>query len=246
MSPGGAALLVAGGFVAGLINTIAGGGSLLTLPLLVMTGLPGGVANATNRVAVLIQSTVGAWRFGAEGVPGARAARPLLLPLVVGAAIGAVLVSRMPDHLFERVFAVLMLVLLVPALKPLRTPTVAKPQPRFSPGDFALFFLIGLYGGAFQAGVGILLVLALARAGHDLVLANSIKLVVVAAFTAVAVVIFLVQGQVVWLPALVLAVSQALGAAVGARVVVRGGERIVRPIFVFCVLALAGRMLRLY
>jgi uncharacterized membrane protein YfcA len=109
-----------------------------------------------------------------------------------------------------------------------------------------MLFIIGLYGGAFQAGVGLLLVMVLARIGHDLVVANSIKLVVVAAFTAVAVAIFLMHQSVMWIPALILAVSQAVGAAVGARIVVRGGERIVRPIFAVAVVVMAGRMLRLY
>ena len=108
------------------------------------------------------------------------------------------------------------------------------------------FFAIGLYGGSFQAGVGLFMVLALARVGHGLVLANSIKMVTIAAFTAVAVAIFVYEGQVVWAPALVLSAATALGATVGTRIAVRGGDRVIRPAIALAVVALAGRMLRLY
>ena len=90
------------------------------------------------------------------------------------------------------------------------------------------------------------LVLALARSGYDLVKANSIKLVVVAAFTVAAVAVFVWEGQVVWAPALLLAVATSLGAIVGARMAVRGGEKVIRPFLVASVVALAGKMLGLY
>ena len=108
------------------------------------------------------------------------------------------------------------------------------------------FFLIGLYGGSFQAGVGLFLVLALARTGHDLVMANSVKVVAVAAFTGIATAIFVYEGQVFWVPAILLSVGTALGAALGARIAVRGGERVIRPALVVAVIALAGKMLGLY
>jgi uncharacterized membrane protein YfcA len=238
------ALLVGGGFVAGVINTLAGGGSLITVPLLVVLGLPGTIANATNRVGVFLQSIVGAWRFRVEGVSGFGDAGKLVGPLLAGAAVGAVVVSELDDRTFERLFAVIMLAMLIPML---RGASTALPVERaMSPAFRALtFFGIGLYGGAIQAGVGIFLIFALSRVGHDLVRANSIKVVLVAAFTSVAVAVFVVRDQVVWYPALALAASNSAGAAVGARIAVRGGERVIRPVLVVCVVALAGRMLGL-
>jgi uncharacterized membrane protein YfcA len=226
---------------------MAGGGSLLTVPLLVMLGLPGTLANGTNRIAVLVQSAVGAWRFRAEGVSGLRGATPVLLPLLVGSAIGALLASHLPDALFERLFGLVMLVLLVPLLGPARWSAPPARRGRWSQMTSTAAFLgIGVYGGAVQAGVGLLLLLALSRAGYDLIVANAIKIVAVAAFTAIAAVVFVVSGQVVWLPAAVLSVGTSLGADVGARLTVRGGERLVRPVLVGSVLVLAGRMLRLF
>jgi uncharacterized membrane protein YfcA len=238
--------VAAAGFVSGVVNSLAGGGSLLTVPLLVMIGLPGTVANGTNRVGVFVQSVVGALQFHAEGVSGFTKSLPVLVPMLTGGTLGALAVSQLDDDTFERLFGVVMLLLLVPALWPQSTP-VDDERPSMHPVVRAVtFFLIGLYGGSFQAGVGLFLVLALARAGHDLVVSNSIKMVTVSAFTAVAVAIFIYEGQVVWAPALILSAATAAGAAVGARIAVRGGERVIRPAIALAVLALAGRMLRLY
>ena len=239
-------MIASAGFVAGIINTLAGGGSLLTVPLLVLIGLPGTVANATNRVGVLVQSVVGAWRFRAEGVSGFRASRAVLLPLVAGSAVGAAAVARLDDRTFEQAFGVVMLLLLLPALFPPRLSAFGRQAPLGRGARAATFFAIGLYGGAFQAGVGLFLVLALARLGHDLVRANSIKVVTIAAFTGVAVVIFVLEGQVAWIPALLLSAGTSIGAACGARLAVRGGDRVIRPVLVVCVVALAGKMLGFY
>jgi uncharacterized membrane protein YfcA len=241
-----ALVLLLGGLIAGVINAIAGGGSLITVPLLVMTGLPGTIANGTNRIGVLVQSVAGALQFRADGVSGFRASLPVLWPLTIGSAVGALAAAHISDTAFERIFAVVMVVMLVPVLRGAK-PNGASNGRVWSPRvATAVFFAIGVYGGAIQAGVGLLLLLALSRSGYDLVKANSIKLVVIAVFTSVAVVVFVAQGQVVWAPALLLALATAAGAVVGARLAVRGGERVIRPVLVVSVLLLATRMLGLY
>lgn len=240
------ALLVAGGLVAGIVNTLAGGGSLLTVPLLVFLGLPGTLANGTNRIGIVVQNLTAAWRFRVEGIEGLRSALPVLVPVVLGSAVGAVAVSRVSDTTFERLFGVVMIALLVPTLGGAgrRRRSDARPWPAWLRA--ALFFGIGVYGGSFQAGVGIFLMLALAHTGSDLVLANHIKVIVIAALTAVAVPVFVVQGQVAWVPALALTAGFGLGGSAGARLAVRGGERLIRPVLALAVVAMAGRMLGLY
>ena len=202
------AILVAGGFAAGVINTLAGGGSLITVGLLVFLGLPGTLANGTNRVGVLVQNLTSAWRFRAEGVSGFRGARGALVPVVAGSLIGAYGISQVTPEFFERLFGVVMLALLFPMLRPgatrKRDPT-SDSRPPWSPAfRTAVFFAIGLYGGAIQAGIGIFVVFALSRAGYDLVQANSIKVVLIAALTLVAVPVFVISGQVEWPAALAL------------------------------------------
>jgi uncharacterized membrane protein YfcA len=240
--------LGAAAVVAGVVNTLAGGGSLIMVPLLVLLGLPGGIANGSNRVGVLLQSCVAAWRFRALGVGGLREAAPVLLPVAAGSLLGAWGIAQVSDAIFERAFGVVMLLMLVPLLRELARPRreAARTPARLGAGWAAIFFAVGIYGGAFQAGVGIPLLFALTHAGFDLVRANSIKVIVNAVLTATAVAVFLLAGQIAWAAAAVLAVGYSAGAELGARLAVRGGERVIRPVLVLAVIALAGRMLGLY
>lgn len=250
MQLGEAALLALAGLTAGTVNTLAGGGSLLTVPLLVMFGLPSPVANGTNRVGVAIGSATATWRLAAEGAPGLREAVPLILPTALGAVLGARLVVELPAVWFERAFGVIMLALLVPTL---RASTRPPPAPNADPGPparpalrFAAFFAIGMYGGAFQAGVGVLLLSVLSLAGVDLIRSTQIKTALNTCFTLLALPVFLWAGQIVWPEALALGAGFAAGGAVGARLAVRGGARVIRPVLAVAVVALAGRMLGLY
>jgi uncharacterized membrane protein YfcA len=244
LSPAGVAVLLAGGLVAGVVNTLAGGGSLLSVPLLVLLGLPGTLANGTNRVGVLLQSLVATWRFRGSGLLELRSLLPVLLPVVAGSLAGASAIARVSDATFERLFGALMLVLLVPTLRRARA---SAPGPGFGRVSSALvFFALGAYGGSFQAGLGIPLVFALVHAGHDLVRANAQKVAVNASLTAAAVPVFALQGQIAWLPALVLGAGFAAGAEIGVRLALARGERAIRPLLVAAVLGLAGRMLGLY
>lgn len=239
-----AAALIVAGFAAGTINTVAGGGSLLSVPLLVALGLPGDVANGTNRIGILAQSAIAAWQFRSEGVSGLSGSLPVLAPVALGALVGAVVISLLPAREFEQIFGVIMLALLWPTLRGgWKAASAEPPRPWPPPVRALVFFGIGVYGGAIQAGVGLVLVLALARSGLDLVRANSIKVVVVGAFTAVAVPVFVVQQQIAWGPAIALAAGFSLGGAAGARIAVRGGERMIKPILAVAVVVLALRML---
>lgn len=246
MTPIEASLLVGGGLLAGVVNTLAGGGSLLTVPLLVMVGLPGTLANGTNRVGILIQNGVASWGFWAQGVGDLRRSLPVILPVAAGAVVGAAVASRLPDAVFERAFGVVMLLLLVPILRGVRQPRAAPTADHPGWLRALVFVAIGLYGGAFQAGVGLLLIAALSFGGIDLVRANSIKVMVNFCFTLLAVPIFIAAGQVSWPEALVLGIGFAAGGALGARLAVKGGERLIRPFLGLAIVALAGRMFGLY
>ncbi len=240
------ALLVAGaGVIAGIVNAMAGGGSLLTVALLnVFVGLPGLVANGTNRVGVLVQNASSVAGYRKEGISGLKRALPVIVPVTAGSLIGALLVSSVADAAFERIFGVLMIPLVFLSL---RTPRSTGKHTSWHPAlTAAVFFGIGLYGGAFQAGVGLLIVIALSRSGLDLVNANAVKVVVILVLTAIAVPVFIARGQVDWGFAAVLAVGFAVGGWVGARIAVRGGDRVIRPVLISAVIALAGRMIGLY
>ena len=245
MGPGDIVLLVAGGLAAGVVNTLAGGGSLLTVPLLVLAGVPGNVANGSNRVGILASNASAAAAFRRLGVSGLSRTLPVLVPVAVGSLVGALLVARLADETFERAFGVLMVPLLLLSLRP---PVLKSVEGRVWSGPFTLlvFLAVGLYGGAFQAGIGLLLMVALSRSGMDLVVVNSVKVVVIVVVTVIALPLFIVSGRVDWGPALVLAAGFALGGALGARLTVTRGSSLIRPVMVAAVLALAGRLLGLF
>jgi uncharacterized membrane protein YfcA len=239
-------LLLGGGLVAGIINTMAGGGSLLTVPLLVFAGVPGNAANGSNRVGVLASSLSAASTFRRLGVAGLGGIGRVLGPSVAGALLGSIVVSQLTDDAFKQIFGFLMIPIL---LLSLRKPDVAamadRPQwPTWL--TTIVFFGIGIYGGAFQAGVGLMMIVALSRAGVDLVIANNIKVIVTFVFTVFALPVFILNGDVDWAPALVLAVGLATGSAIGARITVAGGEKVIRPVLIVAVIIFAGRLVGLY
>lgn len=240
------ALVAGAGVVAGVVNAMAGGGSLLTVSLLTVVGDLGGlVANGTNRVGVVVQNVASVAGYRSEGVSGLRRSVPVLIPAVVGSVIGAYAVSSLlSDTAFERVFGVLMVPLLILSLWPPTARGEHITWPMWL--TVTVFFLIGAYGGAFQAGVGLMLVLALSHAGLDLVNANAVKVVVIAALTVVAVPVFILNDQVHWGFAVIVAAGFAVGGWLGARWAVRGGERLIRPVLAVAVGGLAGRMIGLY
>ncbi len=246
MSLTGAFLVAAAGVIAGVVNAMAGGGSLLTVSLLTVVGDLGGLtANGTNRIGVVTQNLASVAGYRYSGVAGLRRAVPVLVPTLAGSLLGAYAVSNvLSDTAFERIFGGLMVPLLILSLWPpkARSDEIVWPQTL----TVVVFFLIGVYGGAFQAGVGLVLVLALSHAGLDLVSANAVKVVVTAALTAVAVPVFIWNDQVHWGFAVIVAVGFAVGGWFGARWAARGGEKLIRPVLFAAVAALAGRMLGLY
>jgi hypothetical protein len=239
-----AVLLVGGGLLAGIVNAVAGAGSILTVPLLVLAGVPGNDANGSNRVGILTSNAAAAVSFRRLGVRGLRDALPILVPVVIGAIIGSLTIGRLTDEGFERFFGLLVFPLVILALR--RPKVRVDVEPWSKRATVAVFGAIGLYGGAVQAGIGLVLLAALTRAGYSLVLANNIKVVVNLSITVVALPIFVARGEVDWIPALVLASGFTVGGWVGAHAAVKGGERFLRWAMAAAAVLLAGRLLGLY
>jgi len=229
-------LLVAG-LLAGFINTLAGGGSLLTLPALIFAGLPSPIANATNRVGVLLQNVVASVQFYRKKQLDIREALWLGLPALLGAILGTFLAVDIDRVLFDRILgAVLILILITLFLKPSMWIEQKKRNlPLWL--QVPIFFVIGIYGGFIQAGVGFLLILALAGAiGHELVKSNALKVAIVLLFTGVSLLIFALSGKVVWIYGFILSLGNMTGAYFGVRFAVKGGAKQVRWVVVGAVL----------
>jgi uncharacterized membrane protein YfcA len=226
------------GFLAGFINTLAGSGSLITLPVLILLGLPANVANGTNRLGVLLQNVVAVATFRNRGALEVRGTWKLVVPAIVGAVLGAQLAVDLDERLLRRAIGAVMVVMIV---KPERwiAAHANRREPRLMV-EVPLLFAIGVYGGFLQAGVGIFLLAALVLgAAFNLVGANAVKNLIVLAFTVAAFPVFVLHDQVHWTLGLLLAAGQATGAWVAARLAVQRGAGFVR-IFVIAIVSLAA------
>jgi len=241
--------IVGAGFTAGFINTLAGSGSLITLPLLIFLGLPANVANGTNRVAILLQNVVGVSSFRQQRVLDVRRGLILAVPAVLGAIIGAQIAVGLDEQMMRRTIGAVMAVMAVVILiRPKRWLEGRPEGVNHRPGwlQLLVFFAIGVYGGFIQAGVGVFLLAGLVLGvGYDLVRANAVKVLIVFCFTPLALVVFLLEGQVQWIVGLVLAVGNMLGAWVASRLAVKRGTGFIRWLLIGVVVVSAAKLLGL-
>lgn len=227
--------------VAGVVNTMAGGGSLLLLPVLVGLGLPPSVANGTLRVGVLVQGAASSLAFRRRGVHDRSVILRLIGPMVVGAAGGTWLATRLPDDLLRPLFGgVLALWAVILVVRPGRflDPPTQPENPRA--GSYLLAFLVGGYGGFLQAGVGFpLMALLVVGLGYPAVRANAAKVALVLGYTLVSLPMFAFAGQVAWREGAAVAIGSLFGGWLGTHWQLQSGARIVRW-FVVVTVALSG------
>ena len=237
-------LLIVGVF-AGVVNTLAGGGSLVTLPLLIFMGLPASVANGTNRVAVWVQCVAAVWGFRRNGVSNFKTCFWLSIPAVIGAIIGAQISVELPDEWFQKIIAVVML--LVVALI-VWNPNSTKAMNDYQPSNYRLaglvFFGIGFYGGFIQAGVGYLLMFGLTSiCRFDLVRTAAAKVFIVAVYTSFAVLVFIINNQIDWWYALILSFGNGIGGYIGSSMAVKRGAALIRWVLVITVTVMSAKLL---
>jgi uncharacterized membrane protein YfcA len=242
--------LFAVGLVAGALNVVAGGGSFLTLPVLIFLGLPASVANGTNRIGILTQNVGAVWGFDRHRVLHWRWAPWTALPAALGAVFGTWGALAIPDPAFQRVLAFLMVAIslwtLADPVGPRGAATVG--------GDAAMpagarrgllavaFFAVGLYTGFVQAGVGFLILAATTLAGLDLVRGNALKVLVILVATPLSLALFAGSGRVDWPLGLTLAAGNLLGGLLGVRLTVLKGHRWVRGVVTVTVIVFALKL----
>lgn len=241
--------ILSAGLLAGIVNTLAGGGSFLTLAALEFAGLPALDANGTNRLAILIQNIAAVMGFRSKGVSNFRESLHYAIPALFGAILGARIVIGLPEQVFHRILAIAMLAMLLTLVldpkRRLQARSVEMTTRRRWIG-YGVFFVVGIYGGAIQAGVGFLLITSLVLiSGLDLVRTNSHKVFIVGVYTVFALLMFALQGHVRWLLGLVLAAGNASGGWLASRLAVERGERFVRVVLGVALVVLAIRYLGL-
>lgn len=246
ITPFSVALLAGAGYLAGFINTVAGGGSLLTLPAFMMLGLPADIANGTNRVGILLQAIAGARGFHRAGKLDPPTIVPTLIPTIAGSLAGSLLASYLPVAWLKPALLVTMVSM---AVLMLVQPSVVAPPPgtpvrslQERPMAAVGLFAAGAYGGFIQAGVGFILIAALAGGlRYDLVRANGLKVAITAALTAVALAVFVLRDQVWWVPGLIMAAGTAVGAVTSVKFAIAVPQTVLKWIlFAMVVISCAG------
>jgi len=224
-------IVVGVGIAAGIINTLAAGGSLLTLPVLMALGLPPNMANGTNRIAILLQNVVGVGSFHQKKIMDFGSGFRVAIPAALGAIAGAFIAVNLNDQAMKLAIAgVMVVVFLLILLKPNRWIQSHEEHPPISYGwQVLIFFVIGIYGGFIQAGVGFFLLTGLVLgSGFELVKANALKLFVILLYTPVALLIFFIHGDVHLWMGLLLAVGNMTGAWIGTTMAVKRGAVFIR------------------
>jgi hypothetical protein len=225
-------LLVAVGIIGGFVNVMAGGGSLITVPVMVFMGLPGPVANGTNRIAILAQNLSAIVAFARRGFRDFRLSLTLAACAIPGAVAGALIGSQLQGVWFNRALALIMVgVMLVMHFDRGATERPEDYQPtrkQLLRGHF-LMVGAGFWGGFIQLGVGFILMPILNRAmGLDLVRTNMHKVFIIAVYTVVALAVFASQVELMWAVGLALALGNAIGGYLGAHFTVSRGEHLIR------------------
>ncbi len=239
-------LLVAVGFAVGFINTLAGGGSLLSLPVLIFLGLPPSVANGTNRVAIGIQTAMATAGFKSKGVSTYPFNIYLGISALLGAIIGAKIAVDIKGETFNRILAIVMLVVvLIIVFKP--KIEIKDLEERIT-GKYLwvgiiAFFFFGIYGGFINAGLGFIMILFLHYVSRmTLVRTNATKVAVVFIYTLAALAVFALNDKINWGVGLILALGNGTGAWLASRVSVKKGDGFIKTFLIIMVVAMAIKL----
>lgn len=238
-------LIIGVGFLAAFLNTVGGGGSLFSVPILTFMGLPITMANATSRVAILFQNFFAVGGFRSKGIE-----LPWPYSLYLGLAslggglIGSLLASRIPDAVFSKIFVGVMIfsVILV-VYDPFKSKGEEKLNFKSQLIGGICFFFIGIYGGFIQAGIGFLVIAVLSLVNNlSLVKSNYVKVFAAIVYTGVSVAVFAYEGKIVWATGLILAIGHAMGGWYASRWSVKAGEIWIKRVMIVSVLAMAVKL----
>lgn len=263
------ALILGVGVIAGFVNVVGGGASLISLPVLIFMGLPSAVANGTNRVALMVQSIVAIGYFRNKGYFYPKLSAIMGVPALIGSIVGAKFAISLSDAMFNRVLAIIMLmVLVIIIVRPEKhllskgkkaSDGAAKEETGVSESEqqdseklsrtqllvaSVVFFALGFYGGFIQAGIGFLIIIALTLiTGMSLVKVNSLKVTITLIYMSTSMLVFILSGKVDWALGITLAIGNGIGAYFGGMFSVAGGDKWIRMFLVVSVSLMAAKLL---
>ncbi|NIA29577.1 MAG: TSUP family transporter [Actinobacteria bacterium] len=244
-SPYSLLLLFGSGLVVGFINVMAGGGSSLTLPLLIFLGLDSSLANGTNRLAILIQNLSAVVSFRREKIAKFKTSLKLASLALPGAIVGSIVAVRMNNHLFEKLLAIVIIGIMLTMIFPHNEKKFSQELAgQTSLWMYPVMIAIGFYGGFLQVGVGFMLMASLQNLLHlDLIHVNMHKVFIIFFYTIPALVVFILTKNVDWLYGIVLSTGMALGGYWSAKVSVKKGEKAIRIVLLFAMFIMAMELI---
>jgi len=243
-------VLIVSGVLVGFINTLAGGGSIISLSILMFLGLPANIANGTNRIAILGQTLTGVASFKQQKVLDFRKGIIMAIPAIIGSLVGAWIAVDINEKVFEIAVAIIMIFMLFFILyKPNKLLYGRKEliEKKIGFYQILIFFLIGIYGGFIHVGVGYFLLTGIViGAGYDLVKANAIKVLIVLLYTPFTLIIFILDKQINWKYGLILTIGTFIGAFIASRLAVSKGVNFVRWVIVIVILLTSAQLFGIF
>ncbi|MBN1233715.1 MAG: sulfite exporter TauE/SafE family protein [Candidatus Coatesbacteria bacterium] len=239
-------LIFLAGFVAGIINILAGAGSVLTIPALIFLGLPADIANGTNRIGIFFQNVLSVYKFMSKAREGIMIGLKLAGWTVIGSVAGSLLGIRIKSDTLQTIFGIIIIffaVLTVFKSKLKIRNTRKQPWYIIAP----IFILIGFYGGLFQAGVGLFLIAAISFCYvDDMVKVNSAKITTVLIFILPSLIIYAIGGKVELFPAMILTCGSMLGGYLGTHLALKKDSSFVNYAIVAAVVLSGLKLLKVF
>jgi len=242
-------LLILVGIITGFINTVAGGGSVIILPVLILFfGLPAGVANGTNRIGIIIQTVFSAWGFKSKGISPFVLGKTKSIIVggitLIGGILGSWISIDIPESVFNKILSIIMVVVLILTFWKPKPPQMLVSKPKLA---FLLtvisFFVIGVYAGFIQAGTGLLLILTLSILNNlTLVKSNALKTVIVFIMSIGTISVFAYHNQINYTYGLLLGIGNAIGGWTASRWSVKKGDQSIKIFMMIAVVLMATKL----
>lgn len=240
------ALLLITGIATGFLNVMAGGGSMLSVPMMIFLGIPGTVANATNRIAILPQNISATLAFFRKGFSNFRLSFSLAACSIPGAIAGSWIASQIPNDNFNTLLAIIMIIVLIIMAIPQEKQIDHKTTPsraRLIAGHLCMV-AIGFWGGFIQIGVGFLIMPVLNRVMQfDLLTTNMHKVFIIMCYTAVALIVFSTQLDLIWQAGIALAIGTSIGGWLAANFQIKQGVGAIKLVLNIVIVAFIIKLL---
>lgn len=239
-----ALILFGAGAIASFINMMAGGGSILTIGVLILLGVEPVVANGTNRIGVLVGTGSGALTYKAEKFTDIKTSLILGLSAIPGAIIGSIYSVQISNQLFQKILAIVMIFILITMFIPKKKVQTTGEKIKNSWLIYPAMVLVGFYGGFIQVGVGFIIMAFLRHlTPFDLLRVNMHKVFIVVIYTVPVLIIFGISGKINIFYAIVMSLGNALGSYVSVKLALRKGEKVVKVALIIAIVLMAAKFL---